>query len=293
MTKAKWIFLIVFISLSMLSFDRLMSVSGKSNHHDFSEKVNLALRRTTHHLLKSSGDSTSQIPPVQTINDFTFKVRLNRNFDYDLLPAFLAKSFEIHQIEAVYDVAILNCQNSELALGYNSLDFKKDQNVPCLGRNQTQSCYDLKVTFTKNTPKTAQKPYWLIPFWLLFIGGSFVFWHKKKGVENDTPSTTPKVEPVHLINFGNSSLDFTGQVLFIGNIQHNLTYREAKLLKFFVDNANQLLDRDIILKSVWEDEGVTVGRSLDVFVSRLRKMLSSDSTVQIITLHGVGYKLQV
>jgi DNA-binding response OmpR family regulator len=83
------------------------------------------------------------------------------------------------------------------------------------------------------------------------------------------------------------------QILSSGNIDHKLTYREAKLLRLFVSNVNQLLERDSILKAVWEDEGIIVGRSLDVFVSRIRKILQDDTSVQIVTLHGVGYKLQV
>ena len=73
----------------------------------------------------------------------------------------------------------------------------------------------------------------------------------------------------------------------------NLTYREAKLLHLFTNNKNKVLERDFILKSVWEDEGIIVGRSVDVFVSRLRKMLAEDLQVKISAVHGVGYRLEV
>jgi hypothetical protein len=292
MTKAKWIFIILFFSLSMLSFDRLIDVAGNSKNNHFPEKVNLALRRTVHHLLKASGDSTSRIEPVKMLDEFTFKIRLEKNFNYDLLPKLLEESFKIHQIEDIYDVSVLDCKDGELELGYNSFDFKKDKNVPCVGRIQDKTCYDLQVIFTKKAVQTTSKPLWLVPLWGLFLVG-FIFWNRKKSKDNIKPEITIEKELSDSINFGNSTFDFTNQTLFSGNIQHNLTYREAKLLKLFVNNQNQLLERDFILKSVWEDEGITVGRSLDVFVSRLRKMLSADSTVQIVTLHGVGYKLQV
>lgn len=276
----------------MLSFDRLIGFAGKSKNKNFTEKVNLALRRTAHRLLKSSGDSTSQIEPVKILDESTFMIRLNKNFNYDNLPQLLEESFKIHQIEANYDVSVLNCDDGEIQLGYNYLDFKKDKDVACVGRNQDENCYDLKVIFTEKPIQSTSKSLWLIPLWGLFLGG-FIYWKRKNITQNDIPKNVIETELSDEITFGSSILNFSNQQLNSGNIQYNLTYREAKLLKLFVDNANQLLERDFIMKAIWEDEGITVGRSLDVFVSRLRKMLQADANVQIVTLHGVGYKLQV
>jgi DNA-binding response OmpR family regulator len=126
----------------------------------------------------------------------------------------------------------------------------------------------------------------------LFLGG-FIYWKRKNLTQKNDPKNVIETAFSDKIIFGNSSLNFSNQLLNAGNTEHKLTYREAKLLKLFVDNANQLLERDFIMKAIWEDEGITVGRSLDVFVSRLRKMLQADANVLIVTSHGVGYKLQV
>ena len=292
MTKPKWVFIVLFLSLSMLSFDWLIGFAGNSKNGNFPEKVNLAIRRTVHHLLKSSGDSTSQIQPVKILNETTFTIRISKNFNYDSLPKLLAESFKIHQIEGVYDVSVLNCENSVLELGYNSFDFMNNKDVPCTGRKQDIDCYDLRVSFTKKSAQSASKPFWLIPLWGLFLGG-FIYWNRKNPKNKTELPIGFETELSDKVNFGNSSLDFPNQILFSGNINHKLTYREAKLLNLFVSNPNQLLERDFILKSVWEDEGIIVGRSLDVFVSRLRKVLADDMNVQIVTLHGLGYKLQV
>ena len=72
-----------------------------------------------------------------------------------------------------------------------------------------------------------------------------------------------------------------------------LTYREAKLLEFFCRHKEELLSRKMIARAVWGDEDVFVGRSLDVFVSRLRKILKIDPAIKINTVHGVGYRLEV
>ncbi len=118
-----------------------------------------------------------------------------------------------------------------------------------------------------------------------------VVWRRPTRLTPGAPE--PKQVTIVPLRFGNCSFDVSRQILTAGNTLHKLTYREAKLLGLLVNHANQVLDRDTILKLVWEDEGVTVGRSVDVFMSRLRKLLHDDPTVRIAAVHGVGYKLEV
>jgi DNA-binding response OmpR family regulator len=69
-----------------------------------------------------------------------------------------------------------------------------------------------------------------------------------------------------------------------------LTYKEAELLRYFCDNPNKVLSRSDILKQVWGSDDYYLGRSLDVFISRLRKYLSSDENIKILNLHGIGFR---
>ncbi|MEP7258356.1 MAG: helix-turn-helix domain-containing protein [Flavitalea sp.] len=71
----------------------------------------------------------------------------------------------------------------------------------------------------------------------------------------------------------------------------DLTEKETKLLAIFSSHLNKMISRSQLLKEGWEDEGVITGRSLDVFISRLRKKLQHDSSVSLINYHGQGYKL--
>jgi two-component system, OmpR family, response regulator len=96
-----------------------------------------------------------------------------------------------------------------------------------------------------------------------------------------------------ILTFGNSTLDLTNQTLKTQGQITELTYREAKLLHLFCRHKNKVLDRDLILKSVWEDEGIIVTRSIDVFVSRLRKLLKDNTFVKITNIHSVGYRFDV
>jgi len=74
-------------------------------------------------------------------------------------------------------------------------------------------------------------------------------------------------------------------------LEINLTQREAALLKYFCQHKNQLLKREEILKAVWGDDDYFMGRSLDVFISKIRKYLEADESVSIKNHHGVGFKL--
>ncbi|MEQ1745508.1 MAG: winged helix-turn-helix domain-containing protein [Saprospiraceae bacterium] len=98
---------------------------------------------------------------------------------------------------------------------------------------------------------------------------------------------------MHWLSFGNSRLDSTNQLLVCGSTRHELTCREAKLLHMFATQPDQLLKRGHILQQVWADEGILVARSVDVFASRLHKLLRNDPSVRIVAVHGVGYRLEV
>ncbi|HAQ65090.1 MAG TPA: DNA-binding response regulator [Bacteroidales bacterium] len=77
------------------------------------------------------------------------------------------------------------------------------------------------------------------------------------------------------------------------NGTQSLTRREAELLKFFCDHQNELLPREVILKAVWGNDDYFIGRSMDVFITRLRKYLKDDDSVSITNSHGNGFKLTV
>lgn len=72
-----------------------------------------------------------------------------------------------------------------------------------------------------------------------------------------------------------------------------LTQREADLLKFLLENKNQVLKRSDILERIWGEDDYFLGRSLDVFISRLRKYLKLDDLIKIENIHGVGFRFKV
>jgi DNA-binding response OmpR family regulator len=83
------------------------------------------------------------------------------------------------------------------------------------------------------------------------------------------------------------------RLLKLNKIITELSDKESRLLKIFVANKNELVSRSQLMKEVWNDDGALVSRSLDVFVSRLRKKLKSDEAIQILNVHGAGYRLVI
>jgi DNA-binding response OmpR family regulator len=95
------------------------------------------------------------------------------------------------------------------------------------------------------------------------------------------------------IRLGKFSFDYENLTLHHGEQHKRLTQREADLLWFLAQSRNQVVKRSEILKAIWGDDDYFLGRSLDVFISRLRKYLSSDDNVRIENIHGVGFCFQI
>lgn len=99
--------------------------------------------------------------------------------------------------------------------------------------------------------------------------------------------------PVVKIQMGKFVFDPQNYALLYDGVKEDLTQREFELLKLFTENKDKVLTREQILKSLWGEDDYFMGRSLDVFISRLRKILAKEPGVQIENLHGIGFKFSV
>ncbi|MEP7196418.1 MAG: winged helix-turn-helix domain-containing protein [Saprospiraceae bacterium] len=288
-----------FIFCSLLTFTLLVinSLHASANAEQstqvnsvesLNEKVNLALRRTADELLRLSGDSTSRIPPIEQLSEHIWRIQLDQDFQYSFLPSTLQSSLDQYGIKWTYEVAVRNCTDSTISLGYHQYDFLNRNNVPCSNRVMPEGCHYIDITFLNS----ANSSFWLSKtmIFIILIGGIFGLWFftRKRSVASE--DLNEKLS--EWLDVGHCQLDLVNHVLICGKERQNLTFRESKLLGIFAQNPNRLLERDFIIQQVWADEGVLVGRSVDVFVSRLRKKLAADSTVGIVAVHGVGYRLE-
>ncbi len=251
---------------------------------DFNEKVNLALRQAGHEMLILEDDCTSKIDPV-FINENRFSLRLNR-LNYEKLPAILDSSLKELGIDREYGVLVSACDSEEPKLGYHSRALNTNE-VACVGRDMQNGCHNITISFSASDQSLAESKPIQGPLVLSVLLGFFatIFW-KDKIFKNGTDHSGNMKLGKYLYNFQN-------QKLSSGPNQQDLTFRENKLLHLLVNHANQVVKRETILAEVWEDEGVMVGRSVDVFISRLRKYFSDDDSIEIKNVHGVGYRLNV
>lgn len=94
-------------------------------------------------------------------------------------------------------------------------------------------------------------------------------------------------------DLGGAVFNYHDQTVTFAHGNITLTNKEAKLLRLFCIHRNKVIERDIIQKAIWEDEGYFVGRSMDVFISRLRKIFRHNPGIAFQTIHGIGYKLKI
>jgi len=95
------------------------------------------------------------------------------------------------------------------------------------------------------------------------------------------------------VKLGNYVFDPVNLTLTIGDQKTELTQMEADLLKLFIAQKGTLIKREEILKTVWNSDDYFLGRSLDVFISKLRKYLKADPNIEIVNQFGVGFRLEV
>ena len=92
---------------------------------------------------------------------------------------------------------------------------------------------------------------------------------------------------------GKFTFDYNRQILKTSSYDQKLTSKESELLKMLCDNINDVLDRSVALKKIWHDDSYFNARSMDVYVTKLRKYLKADPNIELINVHGVGFKLVI
>jgi two-component system OmpR family response regulator len=94
------------------------------------------------------------------------------------------------------------------------------------------------------------------------------------------------------LTVANSTLDVHNLLVNSNGITTRLTYKECKLLQMFFRHPGKLIEREVFLKTIWEDDGFFVARSMDVFISKLRKYLVHDPALKIENIRSIGYVLR-
>lgn len=292
--------ILVLVVISFFSF-RNNCFAEKEN---IEPNIQITMRMIGHQVLLNSGDSLSRVLPIQK-EGFRYKIPFQSNFEFAADELILTVNNAIKTLKDTvsYLVEVEDCITNEIIYSYKVGNSDASTIIPCRGRTQPKGCYTIFITFLDKSAIDFTTNYYnsnqsnstnqennklflsLSIITPLLLIGFFVFGRKKS--ENIKPNPTTNS---NIISIGKYDFDKIKMTLSIENKTIELTGKETDLLMLLYENANQTLEREQILKLVWGDEGDYVGRTLDVFISKLRKKLTADTNLKIMNIRGVGYR---
>ncbi len=264
----------------------------------------VAMRMIGHQVLLSSGDYLSRVLPIEQEGD-GYRIRFGADFalDPDQLVTTVDSVMRLTHIAKGYVLEVEQCETNQVAYSYVINDAIGPHEVACKSRMLPIGCYSILITLTDPDPTLAQldntsalsptllatqgaNMLWPALLALIAMGciGLFMVLRKKKQAPMPKPSA-------NTIAIGHYQFDARNMALWHNTTKDELTSKEADLLALLHASVNTTVERDVLLKKVWGDEGAYVGRTLDVFISKLRKKLESDPNVRIVNVRGIGYKL--
>jgi len=280
------------LTLILFSFINVISIDQAGSFKE--GKRIIVLRKVGHEILLNVGDSTSRVLPVQEIRKDKFQLQFENSFSFepDSIIQIIDRTFVSNGIEQDYIVNVLECRSDKIIYGYAIMASQQKDIVPCSGRQQPTNCYYVNIAFD-DTPKNILHTKGIrvgtatLGF-LLLVFGVFKYQKSYNNIGNVEARTNGADQKIELGNFiFNPNEDY----LVLNEHKMKLTAKESKLLSVFASRPNQVIEREELQQRVWGDEGVVVGRSLDIFISKLRKKLSEDPNVTLLNVFGKGYKL--
>ena len=276
-------------ALSVLLFIAWIMTDSNDKKEDFSEIVKVSLRNVGNDLLLANNDSTSLILPIKRIKHNKFQ--LSFKDDLTIKPGEIVEniksSFQKSDLSKYYRVEVIQCEDQEVAYSYEVKNETEKDIIPCKSRDLPTECYIIEVKFTNAKTSFFSKNTLLALFVIALFSLLFSLFYNRKQVEIAGESSTT-FEPLGSYQFYPEQNKLVKKAIEI-----NLSKKECELLAILVASPNQVVKRDELTKRVWEDNGVIVGRSLDTYISKLRKKLKDDESIKITNVHGVGYKLEI
>ena len=247
--------------------------------------VEVVLRDLGHQLLLSAKDSSSRVMPVKKLNESTYQISFQNDFGFisDSLINLVQRTFQKNALANDYIVNLRNCKQNETVFAFE-INSQTGDLTPCRGRTLDVSCYVIEIELLKkNTFNSFLLLLLIIP--LGFVG----YYMKDKFRKKEEAASIP--DNTDYIQLGNFRFYAGNNVLKNEKESITLSEKETKALKIFAENINQIVEREKLMKEIWEDEGIVViSRNVDVLVSKLRKKLSDDNSFKFINVHGRGYK---
>ena len=278
---------ILFGSSIMIIVVLISAVAFINTKNEIPEKhLEVVFRDIGHQLLLSAKDSSSRVLPVNKLNENTYQISFQNNFSFisDTLINLIERTFQKTALATDYIVSLKNCEQKEAVFAFE-INGQTGDLTPCRGRKLEVGCYVIEIELLK---KTKFNFFLLIPLIIpLIFVGFYVINKFRKKEDNELI-----IDNNDYLQLGSFRFYTDNNVLKIDNKSITLSEKETKALKIFAENINQIVEREKLMKEIWEDKGIVViSRNVDVLVSKLRKKLIDDNSIKFINVPGTGYKL--
>lgn len=261
--------------------------------------LEIVLRNIGHQVLLHSGDSTSRVLPVREVSQNSYRISFENSFGFtaDTLMEVIQQQLTATDWPQDYTVSVNDCETQHSVFAYE-VSKAHGNLTPCRGRQQQKGCYTIEISFpVKNSFNYG----WLLLAFIPVAFAGFSFARRRNGHSQPVQSAAEKPDGSaaglamddHTM-VGNFIFSPSRETLSINGETIPLSVKEAKALSLLASGREQVVARDLLMKAIWEEEGVfVITRNVDVLMSKLRKKLSADPGVKIVNVHGKGYKMSI
>lgn len=256
--------------------------SGPAGPPMLDQQLELAVRGIGDQLLRLAGDHETPVPPVERLENGTLRLSFKNNLG--IQPDSLSKlslSKIPEQLASHMMVNVKEVASDKVVYAFE-IDYGGEHNIPCLGRALAAGNYRIDFQFYQQTGLASEYQLSMIS-----VAGFALIFFAFTGLKKETTDS----ENEHTV--GGFIIDDDKSCLRFNNEEIQLTRKELSLISILFENVGKLVSRDFLVEQIWSKEGVVTGRSLDMFISRLRKKLSVNPQVKITNQHGKGYMLVV
>lgn len=282
-------------AIMALAITTALAFIGRKQQPDDSH-TEVVMRSIGHELLLSANDTASQVLPIKQLNKNTYQITFQSEVSpvADSLINIVQRTFQKNALATDYIVQLKDCTKNKTVLAFE-LNGRTGNLTPCRGRTLAYGCYLIEIQLVE-TNRINFNGLWLLTLALSVAAFWVLLKQQKKAKEMPAPKDASEdiPEPTAFIPIGKFQFFAGSNLLKMEDKTISLTEKETKALEIFIQHLNKVVERECLMKELWENEGtVVISRNVDVLVSKLRKKLSDDDALKISTIPGRGYKLMM
>lgn len=286
--RKRQVYLLVLVIIALIL--SVVFTDSAKHGEELKATSKIALREIGNQLLLNNEDATSLVMPVKELDEHLYQISFESQLSIipDSLITTVKERLSAYDINNDYRVEVFQCNDNEVAYSYQIIKDSEDTIVSCLERELPKSCYTIQLRFLDKTQSLSRTQ------WILIILVISLFAFVSEWILNNKTNASDAANSVIDYERLGSFRFYPDQNKLVKEAEEiSLSKKECELLSIFIMRPNEIIKRDELTKRVWEDNGVIVGRSLDTYISKLRKKLKDDTNIKLTNVHGVGYKLEV